>query len=122
MPEESVSHKTGLQVYTTEELNRMDDEDLRDLVVPCSVKLQYPIDWGEDDQVAEVEFERRLKGDELMDLPAQNLKFSHMARLVSRLTGRPMSFYKRMDSIDLFGLTKVVSHFLPSSPKTGEDE
>ena len=90
--------------------------------IPYTIRLKYPVEWGKDEDPRDTLIvKRRLKGKDLKEIPSDNIKLGHMVKLVSKITGEPMSFVDELDSEDLFKAIEVVKSFLPNSQTTGED-
>lgn len=89
--------------------------------IPYTLQLEYSIDWTGDEQISEVIFERRLQAKDLISLPSEGVKMGHMLALVSKVTGKSQAFLQKLDSIDFFKCTDVISSFLPNSQKTGKE-
>jgi hypothetical protein len=88
--------------------------------LPFVHTLEYPIQWGKDETITEIEINRRLKAKDLKGLPASSaIKMEHMIQLISRITAKPSALIEELDTNDLFVLTEVVMSFLPAGPETG---
>lgn len=81
--------------------------------LPHHLKLQEPVEWGED-RVEELVFERRLTAEDIFNMPVQGQTLGDTFRLVGKMTNKPMSFIKRLDASDIVEASKVVNSFLPS--------
>ena len=94
----------------------------KEFEIPHEIKLDFPVPWGknEDDRDTII-VKRRLKGKDLKGIPSESITLGHMFKLVSKITGEPMSFIDELDSKDLFKVIEVVKSFLPNSQTTGED-
>lgn len=88
--------------------------------VPYTCKLKYPVQWGKDDTVSEIVFPRRLKAKDFRGLPASDLKFDHMIKIVARVTATATTLLEELDAEDFMQLTEVVESFLPAGQKIGD--
>ena len=91
------------------------------ITIPHVHTLLYPIEWGKDETITQIEINRRLKAKDLKNLPASNaMKMEHMIQLVAKITAKPVALIEELDSVDLIALTEVVTSFLPAGQETGE--
>lgn len=86
--------------------------------LPYTMKLQYPIPFGKDETITELEFKRRLIAEDMFNLPVQGQVLGDTFKLISKMTCQPMSVIKKLDAVDIMEAGKVVNSFLPSGPET----
>lgn len=82
--------------------------------LPYALPLSVPVEWGKDEVVTEITFERRLTAEDIFNMPVQGQTLGDTFKLVAKMTNRPISFVKRMDAADVVEASKVVNAFLPT--------
>lgn len=95
-------------------------QEVKVVKLPHVITLKYPINRGSE-QITELVIERRLKAKDFKGVQASNISFDDMLRLLSRLTAQPMSNIEELDSTDMYAAMEVLSSFLPSGLKTGDN-
>jgi len=87
---------------------------------PTPVKkmlLDYPIEWGEEGLVDEIEF-KRLKGKHIKGLGA-NVSMEVVFKLAGKSTGYPPSFFDELDASDCAKISEIIGDFLDGGQKIG---
>jgi len=84
-----------------------------------TLTLKHPIQQGSE-TITKLEVTQRLKAKHFKGIPAQDILFDHMIKLLSKLTAQPPSVIEELDSEDLFPAVEMVNDFLPGSLTTGE--
>jgi hypothetical protein len=95
-------------------------EEIKEIVLPHTINLKYPVTFGAE-TVDKLVFKRRLIVADMMELPVQNLKFGDFVKIISNCTAQSKEFIKQMDTQDMMECIEVMTYFLGSSAKTGEE-
>ncbi len=82
------------------------------------VKLEYPIDWGEEGLVKEIEL-KRPKGKHIKNFN-KDIGMTQLFQVASKVSGYPPSFFDEMDAVDCLQVTEVIGDFLDTGPRTGK--
>jgi len=83
-----------------------------------TLTLLYPIQFGENRTVSELEF-NRLKGKHIKKLSGTPT-MADLLELASKSASEPPALFDEMDAEDVLRVTEVIGDFLASSRKTGE--
>lgn len=88
-------------------------------VTPVTVKLNYPIQFG-DELVTELKFTRRVRFADMADAPAGSMSMSDMARIIGRLAGQDRQVVMRLEGDDIARVMEAATPFLGNGRTTGE--
>ena len=91
-----------------------------DITLPHEIKLDYPIEWGED-IFSTITVNRRIKSKDMKNISANDIKYRDMFHIASKITGKPLDVIEDLDFTDFMKLSKVIEAFLPGGPETGDD-
>jgi len=84
-----------------------------------TIKLDYPIQWGEvDPPVTEITL-TRPKGKHLKGI-GKDVDMSALFAIASKISGHVPRFFDEMDCSDCMKVTEVIGDFLDSGPETGK--
>ena len=86
-----------------------------------SIKLEYPITWGKDSQVAVTELSFRApKAKDIMDI-GQDIKFGAMIEIAGNCVDHEggSMIIEELHAKDAIAVVGVIGDFLADSPKTG---
>lgn len=103
-----------------EEFQQGEKVEKKEFEMPYACKLAHPITWGRDQVISEIVFSRRLKVADFKGIPTGDLKFDHMVRVVSRVTGTAEAILMELDITDFMQLSEVVNSFLENGQESGE--
>ena len=98
------------EALEAEEQERQKLLEKKKIILPHTVKLNFPFKFGSE-MVSEIVFERRLIAKDLMSFPAQDQRFGHMVKIVGKMTGQPTKKLELIDGSDLKRLFAVVENF-----------
>ena len=82
-----------------------------------TVKLQYPIPWGED-EVSELTFRPPTAAD--IEHLSASPTLKELLQIASKCSGQVPALIKKLDATDAIRITEVIADFLDSTPKTGK--
>jgi len=94
-------------------------QETNEIVLPFTIKLTVPINWGSETR-STIVVNRRLQAKDFKGIKASDIRFDDMMKLISRVTGEPIAFIEELDATDLFNASQVVQSFLPNGLTTGE--
>ena len=78
-------------------------------------KLKKPFRIGShENEVTELRF-RELRGGDIRNLKADDIKLDDMLKMCERLTGQTKGFFDRMHASDVMGVTEIVGKQLEDS-------
>lgn len=88
-------------------------------VTPVTVKLNYPVQFG-DELVTELKFTRRMRFSDMAEASARSLNMGDMARIIGRLTGQDRLVIMRLEGDDIARVMEAATPFLGSGRTIGE--
>ena len=81
------------------------------------IKLDFPIEWGEEGAVTEIEL-KRPKGKHIKGL-TKDIGFDDILKIASKVSGYAPSFFDEMDASDCIKVSEVIGDFLDSGQEIG---
>ena len=91
-----------------------------EIVLPYTVKLSAPFQWGKDETITEVVFEREPTGADMVYAQNAGDKVGLFTlRLVERTSGLPEPLLRALPMRDYMALCKVAQTFLGDGPGIG---
>lgn len=81
------------------------------------IKLDYPIEYGEEGLVSEIEL-KRPKGKHLKGL-TKDVGYNDIIKIASKVSGYPPSFFDEMDAADCTEVSEAIGDFLDNGRGTG---
>ena len=88
-------------------------------ITPVTVKLNYPIQFG-DELVTELKFTRRVRLSDMAENAVGTMTMGDMARIIGRLTGQDRQIIMRLEGDDIARVMEAATPFLGSGRTTGE--
>lgn len=82
-----------------------------------TMQLDYPIEWGEEGMVKEIEF-KRLKGKHIKGI-GTDVSMEVIFKLAGKSSGYPPSFFDELDAADCGKVSEVIGNFLGNGQETG---
>lgn len=87
-------------------------------VVPVTVTLNYPVQFG-DELVTELKFTRRVRFSDMAENNARTMTMGDMARIIGRLTGQDRQVIMRLEGDDIARVMEAATPFLGNGRTTG---
>lgn len=85
-----------------------------------SVKLAYPITWGDGEPLKVIDFLRRPQARDLKGLNLQNLKIEDQCKILANITNADAPQLMRCDMFDMTKLGEILTDFLEGGQETGK--
>lgn len=96
--------------------NKHPDKDVKKST-SIKYKLQYPIDWGEEGFVTEIEF-KRPKGKHIKSI-GKNASMDDIFRIAGKISGYTPAFFDELDAADCVEISEIIGDFLDGGRGTG---
>lgn len=81
------------------------------------VQLKYPIEWGQEGLVKEVEL-KRPKGKHIKGL-SKDIAMGDLFQIAAKVSGYTPAFFDELDAVDCLKISEVIGGFLEAGPETG---
>lgn len=81
-------------------------------------ELQYPIEWGEEGLVKEIEF-KRPKGRHIKSI-GKNASMNDIFTIAGKVSGYTPAFFDELDAADCVEISEIIGDFLDGGRETGK--
>lgn len=83
-----------------------------------TVKLLYPIKWGDEEKVTEVTL-KRPKGKHIKRI-GRDVNIDELLKIASKISEYTPAFFDELDAVDCLKITEVIGDFLDTGPAIGK--